>query len=112
MKPKRFNGRRLKDALQFREKKVTELARETGICNQALFLYANEGNVSPYENIVKIARALRFPVDFFMGEDKCTVVTKNTYFRSREAATKKSRNAQRIKMEYVARIHEAMDLEK
>lgn len=42
MKTKRFNGRRLKDALQFREKKLTELAHEIGISKQSLSLYANE----------------------------------------------------------------------
>ena len=69
MKTRRFNGKRLKEALQLREKKMTELANETGISKQSLSLYANDGNTPPFENVVKIADVLRFPADFFMTED-------------------------------------------
>ena len=94
MNSQKFNGKRLKEALQFREKKVTELADETGISKQSLSLYANDGNIPPYENVTKIAHALNFPTDFFMTEDFCTVATGNTYFRSQASATKKSRCSQ------------------
>lgn len=109
MKTQKFNGKRLKDALQFREKKMTELADETKISKQSLSLYANGGNIPPYENVLKIARILKFPTEFFMTEENCTVVTGNTYFRSQAAATKKSRNAQKIKLEYTARVYEALE---
>lgn len=108
MNTQKFNGQRLKDALQFREKKMTELADETGISKQSLSLYANDGNTPPFENVVKIARALRFPADFFMSEDTCTVATGNTYFRSQASATKKSRYSQKIKLEYVAKMYEVL----
>ena len=108
MKTQKFNGQRLKDALQYREKKMTELAEETGIKKQSLSLYANEGNTPPYENVVKISKALSFPIDYFMTEDNCTVVTGNTYFRSQASATKKSRNSQKIKLEYVAKMYEVL----
>ena len=98
MNTQKFNGQRLKEALQFREKKMTELADETGISKQSLSLYANYGNVPPFDNVIKIARALDFPTDFFMSEDLCTASTGNTYFRSQASATKKSRNAQKIKL--------------
>mgnify|MGYP001625395481 CR=1 FL=1 len=75
MKNQKFNGKRLKEALQFREKKMTELADETGISKQSLSLYANDGNTPPFENVIKIAQALSFPTDFFMVEDGCTVAT-------------------------------------
>ncbi len=103
-----FNGERLKEALQFREKKMTELADETRISKQSLSLYANGVNVPPFENVTKIANALSFPTDFFMVEDGCTVITGNTYFRSQASATKKSRVAQTIKLEYVARMYEVL----
>lgn len=108
MKTQKFNGKRLKEALQFREKKMTELADETGISKQSLSLYANDGNTPPFENVVKIARALRFPTDFFMAEDLCTVATGNTYFRSQASATKKSRSSQKLKLEYVAKMYEVL----
>ena len=46
MNTQKFNGQRLKEALQFREKKMTELADETGISKQSLSLYANAGCTS------------------------------------------------------------------
>ena len=103
-----FYGERLKEALDIRVKKMTELADETGISKQSLSLYANNNNTPPYENVVKIAQALNFPYDFFMNQNTSTAVTGNTYFRSQGAATKKNRNAQRIKLEYVAKLYEIL----
>ena len=108
MNTQKFNGQRLKEALQFREKKMTELADETGISKQSLSLYANDGNVPPFDNVIKIARVLDFPTDFFMSEDLCTASTGNIYFRSQASATKKSRNAQKIKLEYVSKMYEVI----
>ncbi len=100
-----FLGERLQEALEFRVKKMTELADETGISKQSLSLYAHNNNTPPYENVVKIARALNFPYDFFMNENACTVVTGNTYFRSQATATKRNRKSQKIKLEYVAKLY-------
>ena len=108
MNTQKFNGQRLKEALQFREKKMTELADKTGISKQSLSLYANAGNVPPYDNVIKIAKALDFPTDFFMSEDLCIVTTGNTYFRSQASTTKKARNAQKIKLEYVSKMYEVI----
>lgn len=100
-----FLGERLQEALEFRVKKMTDLADETGISKQSLSLYAHNNNTPPYENVVKIARALNFPYDFFMNENACTVVTGNTYFRSQATATKRNRKSQKIKLEYVAKLY-------
>lgn len=83
MENRTFNGERLKEALQFREKKMTELANEISISKQSLSLYANGGNIPPFENVKKIAKALSFPTDFFMVEDGWTTTTGNTYFNRR-----------------------------
>ena len=108
MNNRKFNGARLKEALQFRGMKMTELANLTDISKQSLSNYANESNVPPYENILKIANVLEFPSEYFMVEDLCTTVTDNTYFRSQAAATKSSQRSQAIKMEYVAKIYDAL----
>ena len=105
---KKFNGERLKEALQFRELKMSDLSTKTGISRQSLSLYANGDNNPPYENVTKIAKELDFPYDFFMTEDLCTTVTDNTYFRSQAAATKKARKAQIIRLEYVAKMYEVL----
>lgn len=106
MEGKKFNGQRLREALQFREMKMSDLSRATDISRQSLSLYANGENTPPFENVEKIARWLEFPVDFFMAEDLCTTVTSNTYFRSQAAARKKEQNAQKIKLEYTAKMYE------
>lgn len=106
METKQFNGQKLKKALQFRGKRMTELARELDISKQSLSLYANGENTPPYENVVRIAKALEFPFEFFMTEDLCTTVTDNTYFRSQATAKKLDQNAQKAKLEYVAKVYE------
>lgn len=105
---RQFNGKRLKEALQFRGKRLSDLADEIGISKQSLSLYANGDNIPPYDNVAKIALSLAFPVDFFMTEDTCNVTTYNTYFRSQMSAKKLDQNAQKVKMEYVAKIYEAL----
>lgn len=105
MNTNKFYGQRLRDALQFRGKKMADISRETGISKQSLSLYANEENVPPFENVQKIAKNLDFPVEYFLSEDKCTTVTSNTYFRSQAAAKKKDQNAQEKKLEYTAKMY-------
>ena len=104
----RFNGQRLKEALQFRGLRMTELAKQTGISKQSLSLYANGENMPPFENVQKIAKALDFPFEFYMSEAYCTIATDNTYFRSQASASKLVQNAQKIKLEYVAKVYEVL----
>lgn len=108
METSKFNGQRFKDALQFRGKRMTELANDIDISKQSLSLYANGENVPPYENVLKIAKALDFPFEFFMTEDQCTTATDNTYFRSQATASKLTQNAQKMKLEYVAKVYEVL----
>lgn len=108
MDNRKFNGTRLKEALQFRGMKMTEIADKIGIKKQSLSNYASGINVPPYENVIKIAQVLDFPADYFMVEDLCTTVTDNIYFRSQAAATKTAQRAQEIKMEYVAKMYDAI----
>ncbi len=108
MNDNKFKGQRLKEALQFRGMRMTELAKQSDISKQSLSLYANGENIPPYENVVKIANALEFPFDFFMTEDLCSTTTNNTYFRSQASASKLTQNAQELKLEYVAKLYEVL----
>ncbi len=105
---KKFNGKRLKEALRFRGMRMTELAKHTDISKQSLSLYANGENMPPFENVNKIAKILEFPIEYFMTEDVCTVVTDNTYFRSQISAAKILQNAQMTKLEYVAKVYDVL----
>lgn len=108
MNTKQFNGQRLKEALQFRGKRMSDLANDIGISKQSLSLYANGENIPPYDNVMKIAFALGFPFEFFFSEDVCTTVTDNTYFRSQLSAKKLDQNAQKKKLEFVAKVYEVL----
>lgn len=104
----KFNGQRLRDALQFHGIRMAELARITGISRQSLSLYANDENIPSYENVKKIARCLEFPEEYFFTEDKCTTITTNTYFRSQAAAKRKDQNSSKKKLEYTAKMYEVL----
>lgn len=87
---------------------MTDLADKIGVKKQSLSNYANELNVPPYENVIRIAQVLGFPADYFMVEDLCTTATYNTYFRSQALATKTAQRAQAVKMEYVAKMYNVL----
>lgn len=102
---KKFNNKRLQEALIFRGLRISDLSNKTGINKQSLSNYINEANIPSYENIKKIARELDFPSEFFMTEDTNIVNTDNIFFRSLSTATKLEQRSQKIKMEYVAKVH-------
>lgn len=108
MNNRRFNGARLKEALQFRGMKLTELAEKIDVKKQSLSNYANGLNVPPYENVIKMAKILGFPTDYFMVEDLCITATDSTYFRSQATATKAAQRSQAKKMEYVAKMYDVI----
>lgn len=103
-----FNGKRLKNARLFRGLTLTELAENTGISKQSLSLYENEKNTPEHERVRALASSLNFPYEFFFQKDSWETVTDVTYFRSLASATKMNRTAQSIKLEYVAKIYEAL----
>lgn len=108
MDKKEFRGERLKNARLLRGKTLTELSEMTGISKQSLSLYENNGNKPDYERGRTIATALSFPYEFFLQEDGCRTTTEVTYFRSLSSATKMARTAQSLKLDYVAKMYEAL----
>jgi Zn-dependent peptidase ImmA (M78 family)/transcriptional regulator with XRE-family HTH domain len=103
-----FNGKRLKNARLFRGLTLTELADHTGISKQSISLYENERNTPEHERVQVLATTLNFPYEFFFQADACETVTDVTYFRSLASATKMSRTAQSLKLEYVAKMYEVL----
>lgn len=104
----KFYGSRLKEAMQLRAMKLTELAEVTDISKQSLSLYVNEINTPPVENVFKMAKALEVPYSFFIHEPLSSIRTGKTYFRSQASATKRARNAASKKMQYVAAMYEVL----
>ena len=87
---------------------ITALAELTDISKQSISLYENGENKPEYQRTLALANALHVPTTFFFSEDVCRTETPATYFRSLLSATKLTRNSQSLKLEYVAKMYEAL----
>lgn len=103
-----FRGERLKSARLLRGLTLAALQDITGISKQSISLYENDENEPGYERGFKLAQALRVPYEFFLQKDTCETKTSATYFRSLTSASKLSRTSQSLKLEYVAKMYEAL----
>ena len=108
MNKNEFRGEQLKNARQLRGMTITALAELTDISKQSISLYENGENKPEYQRTLALANALRVPTTFFFTEDVCRTETPATYFRSLASATKLTRTSQSLKLEYVAKMYEAL----
>ena len=108
MDKKRFQGERLKSARMLRGITLAALQDLTGISKQSISLYENDENEPGYERGFRLAQALHVPYDIFLQKDPCKTKTSATYFRSLSSASKLSRTSQSVKLEYVAKLYEAL----
>ena len=108
MNKNEFRGEQLKNARQLRGMTITALAELTDISKQSISLYENGENKPEYQRTLALANALHVPTTFFFSEDVCRTETPATYFRSLLSATKLTRNSQSLKLEYVAKMYEAL----
>ena len=109
MSGKRFQGERLKSARQLRGLTLTALAEQTGISKQSISQYENGDTRPEHERGFRLASVLEVPYDFFLSEDAYKTETPTTYFRSLASATKLSRSKESLKLEYIAKIYEALE---
>ena len=108
MDKKKFQGERLKSARLLRGLTLAALQDITGISKQSISLYETDENEPGYERGFKLAQALCVPYEFFLQKDTCETKTSATYFRSLTSASKLNRTAQSLKLEYVAKMYEAL----
>ena len=108
MNKNEFRGDQLKNARKLRGMTITALAELTDISKQSISLYENGENKPEYLRTLALANALRVPTTFFFSEDVCHTETPATYFRSLASATKLTRTSQSLKLEYVAKMYEAL----
>ena len=101
----KFNGNRMRKALQFRETRLSTLSENTKISKQSLSAYVNGIANPPLLNIIKISNVLDFPIDYFFEKDENCFETRTTYFRSQMSATKMSRESQKAKIEIAANLY-------
>ena len=64
MKQEKFNGVRLKEAMQLREKKMTELARKTGSASSHCRYMQMRLILRPQRMFLKLQRLYRFLINF------------------------------------------------
>ena len=103
-----FRGEQLKNARLLRGMTITALAEKTGISKQSISLYENDDNKPESPRTVALAAALNVPVSFFFSTDVYRAETPATYFRSLVSVPKLSRISQSLKLEYVAKMYEAL----
>lgn len=89
--PDKFSPSRLRLARERRGMQLQELAIEVGVTSTSVSLWENGKKLPQYENVAKLSRALRFPEDYFFGDDPPVVPTAR--FRSLARMTARQRNA-------------------
>ncbi|RAV18812.1 helix-turn-helix domain-containing protein [Paenibacillus contaminans] len=100
---------RLVEAREIRGMTTTELAEEVGVSQQAISKFEKNDKSSPsFETIEKIALVLNVPVNFFY---KTSVPTKEAvvFFRSKSAATVKSKKIHANKLGWIREISLYLD---
>src|SRR4051812_37992749 len=88
-----FNPKRLSLARKRRRltgKGLSELANISAVTVSRL---ENDGNIPDDETLAKLAKALRYPVAFFLGEDPEELDTEAVSFRSLTKMSAKERDA-------------------
>ena len=102
-----FNGMRLRKARYYNGLSVDDLAKKIDLKKQSISQFEN-GKTSPSaETLWALSRELHFPINYFFqpDSDSGNQVSGTTYFRSLLTTTKKYRQEQIVKMEYVAAIY-------
>ena len=101
-----FNGERLKQARIYRGLTVAELADKLELKRQTVSMYENNKIKNPELNtIASMSRILGFPKKFFLEQDEVTVKNGSTYFRALLTTSKKYRNSQIQKIDFLAIIY-------
>lgn len=105
MDNKKFNGDRLKAARIYRGYTVAELADKLSLQRQTVSMYENNKISTPeYTIIQSMGRELGFPVDYFLQTDCVSVKMGSTYFRSLLTTSKKYRNEQIERINFIAQL--------
>lgn len=100
-----FNGERLKKARIYRGLTVAELAEQVGCQRQTLSMYEiSKSQPADPKTVEQISRVLDFPTSFFYEHPDLSP-TSTIYFRSLLTTSKKYRNEQLAKMEFLSQIY-------
>lgn len=101
-----FNGERLKAARIYRGLTVAELAERLELQRQTVSMYENNKIKNPDLNtITTMSSVLGFPRKFFLEKDDISVKNGSTYFRALLTTSKKYRNEQIQRIDFIAVLY-------
>lgn len=101
-----FNGERLKAARIYRGYTVAELAEKLELQRQTVSMYENNKLNNPeLSTISNMSRVLGFPKKFFLESDEIGIRNGSTYFRALLTTSKKYRNEQIQKVDFIAKLY-------
>lgn len=104
----KFNGKRLNLARTLRGMTLADLGEKISLSKQSLSLYENNKINPDFSSIQKLSNALHFPVDYFFQNDQLELKSGSTYFRSLTSTSKKSREAEKIKVEFICSLYKSL----
>ncbi|MBC1490959.1 ImmA/IrrE family metallo-endopeptidase [Listeria booriae] len=106
---KKFNGEQLKKARLYRNVSLEELGKVIGVSKQMISKYEQGLSEPDLENVIGMTMKLRFPKDYFYGGSKIQATRGNTYFRSLMSTTRKEKERNILKIDYIAKIRSFME---
>lgn len=86
---------------------MKELAEKSNLSRQMISYYESGKTTPSATSIIKITNALDFPLEFFSVEDRA-VPGGATFFRSQSAATKRRRDMQETRVDFVKSIYDIL----
>jgi len=102
-----FNPKKMKTARMARGMTMKELSEKASLSRQMISNYESGKTTPSASSVIKIINALNFPSEFFSVED-ITTPGGATFFRSQSAATKRKRDMQEIRLEFVKSIYDTL----
>ncbi|MED4128600.1 XRE family transcriptional regulator [Shouchella miscanthi] len=103
-KTTRFVPQRLKKARLARGMTLIDLANEIGVSRQAVSQYELGQSLPKGETFIRILEVLRFPRGYFLTSEEDKAPSGPAFFRSLQAAKKKSRDMQVIRVDFIEDI--------
>lgn len=103
-----FNGKRLKSARLYNGLTIADVAKATDLSKQSISQFET-GKMEPkMETLMKLARYLGFPREYFYEEITKSILVGDTYFRSLSSITNKERLAQIEKVKILVGIYNVL----
>lgn len=104
----KFNGKRLNLARTLRKMTLAELGEKVSLSKQSLSLYENNKSTPDFLAMQKLSNVLHFPIDYFFQNNQSELKSGATYFRSLNSTSKKSREAEKIKVEFICSLYKSL----